>query len=42
MGVTVRQKGKQWYVFITHQGRRKAKGDRPSTGEEGRYGRLSR
>jgi len=25
MGVTVRQKGKQWYVFITHQGRRKAK-----------------
>ena len=30
MGVTVRQKGKRWYVFITHQGQRKAKavGDR--------------
>src|SRR5574337_1526779 len=25
MGVTVRQKGDKWYVFITHQGRRKAK-----------------
>lgn len=25
MGVTVRQKGKTWYVFIVHQGRRKAK-----------------
>ena len=25
MGVTVRQKGSKWYVFITHQGRRKAK-----------------
>jgi hypothetical protein len=30
MGVTVRQKGRKWYVFITHQGQRKAKavGDR--------------
>ncbi len=30
MGVTVRQKGKKWYVFITHRGRRQAKavGDR--------------
>lgn len=25
MGVTIRQKGSKWYVFITHQGRRKAK-----------------
>lgn len=25
MGVMVRQKGNKWYVFITHQGRRKAK-----------------
>ena len=36
MGVKVRQKGGKWYVFINHQGRRKAKcvGDSKRAAEE--------
>ena len=36
MGVKVRQKGGKWYVFMNHQGQRKAKcvGDSKKAAEE--------